>query len=547
MKKKLNRKDFIIICAVTVLYAVLAFINLGDMHAPQTKPAAADRLALMRFADTESIDEIIYYKGLGDGEIAVYTSEDGEEWELCDSFETGNVFAWNKLDCAPVTQYLGISVSGEADIYEFGIRNISGENVTVPNNSHEWFDEQDMLPDKISYKNSTYFDEIYHVRTAYEHLHGAEPYEITHPPLGKILIAIGIKIFGMTPFGWRFMGTLFGIMMLPLMYAFAKRIFGNSFIAAAAMLLMTFDFMHFTQTRIATIDSFAVFFIMLMYYFMYIYYDSTSEELPMGRALGVLALCGFSFALGVSTKWICIYAGAGLAVLFTLATVRREKEKNGQWLKICLYCIGFFIAVPLLVYFLSYIPYYIADKSQSPLSILIVNQKYMISYHGHLVDEHPFKSPWYEWPIVKRPIWFYGATDRVADGMVSSIVSFGNPLIWWCCSAAMVYLIVTKMKNRKMRFLVIAFLSQFLPWVLVPRSMFIYHFFASVPFIMLALSAVFDEICMKFKWGRKAVVSFLSVSALLFIIFYPILSGMTVSRGYVNNFLKWFKSWDISY
>ena len=107
MKKKLNRKDFIIICAVTVLYAVLAFINLGDMHAPQTKPAAADRLALMRFADTESIDEIIYYKGLGDGEIAVYTSEDGEEWELCDSFETGNVFAWNKLDCAPVTQYLG--------------------------------------------------------------------------------------------------------------------------------------------------------------------------------------------------------------------------------------------------------------------------------------------------------------------------------------------------------------------------------------------------------------------------------------------------------
>ena len=356
MKKKLNRKDFIIICAVTVLYAVLAFINLGDMHAPQTKPAAADRLALMRFADTESIDEIIYYKGLGDGEIAVYTSEDGEEWELCDSFETGNVFAWNKLDCAPVTQYLGISVSGEADIYEFGIRNISGENVTVPNNSHEWFDEQDMLPDKISYKNSTYFDEIYHVRTAYEHLHGAEPYEITHPPLGKILIAIGIKIFGMTPFGWRFMGTLFGIMMLPLMYAFAKRIFGNSFIAAAAMLLMTFDFMHFTQTRIATIDSFAVFFIMLMYYFMYIYYDSTSEELPMGRALGVLALCGFSFALGVATKWICIYAGAGLAVLFTLATVRREKEKNGQWLKICLCCIGFFIAVPLVVYFLSYIP-----------------------------------------------------------------------------------------------------------------------------------------------------------------------------------------------
>ena len=547
MKKKPNKKDLTIICIVTLLYAVMAFVNLGDTRAPQTKPANDDRLALMKLSNTESIDEIIYYKGLGSGDISVYTSEDGEEWELCDSFKTGDVFAWNKLDCAPVTQYLGISVSGEADIFEFGIRNIKGENVSVPNNSHGWFDEQALLPEKISYKNSTYFDEIYHVRTAYEHLHGIEPYEITHPPLGKLLIALGIRIFGMTPFGWRFMGTLFGVMMLPLMYIFAKRIFANTFISAAAILLMAFDFMHFTQTRIATIDSFAVFFIMLMYYFMYIYYDSTPEELPLKRALGVLALCGLSFALGVATKWISVYAGVGLAVLFVLATVKREKEKKGQWIKICLCCIGFFIAVPLFVYFLSYIPYYAADKSKSALSILAENQKYMLSYHGNLVDDHPFKSPWYEWPLIKRPIWFYGASDRVADGMVSSIVCLGNPLIWWFSSAAAVYLIAARMKERKMRFLAIAFLSQLLPWVLVPRSMFIYHFFASVPFIMLALCAVFDEICGRFKWGRKAVAGFLAAAALLFVMFYPILSGMTVSREYVNNFLKWFKSWDISY
>ncbi len=33
--------------------------------------------------------------------------------------------------------------------------------------------------------NSSYFDEIYHARTALEHIENVYPYEITHPPLGK--------------------------------------------------------------------------------------------------------------------------------------------------------------------------------------------------------------------------------------------------------------------------------------------------------------------------------------------------------------------------
>ena len=73
-----------------------------------------------------------------------------------------------------------------------------------------------------------YFDEIYHARTAYEFLHGLPTYENTHPPLGKILISVGIAIFGMNPFGWRIMGTLFGIAMLPFLYLLWKKMTGNT-------------------------------------------------------------------------------------------------------------------------------------------------------------------------------------------------------------------------------------------------------------------------------------------------------------------------------
>ena len=75
----------------------------------------------------------------------------------------------------------------------------------------------------------------------------------------------------MTPFGWRFSGALFGVLMLPVLYIFLKRMFGGTAVPACGTAMFAFDFMHFTQTRIATIDTYAVFFILLMYLFMYLY------------------------------------------------------------------------------------------------------------------------------------------------------------------------------------------------------------------------------------------------------------------------------------
>ena len=86
----------------------------------------------------------------------------------------------------------------------------------------------------------------------------------------------------------------------------------------------------------------------------------------------------------------------------------------------------------------------------------------------------------------------------------------------------------------------VGFASQFLPWVLVPRSTFIYHYFASVPFIILA-SVLF------LRWLRArseetykiTVIVLLSAALLLFIAFYPLESGLPVARAYAN-YLRWF-------
>ena len=146
---------------------------------------------------------------------------------------------------------------------------MNGDNLPLITSDTCLCDEQDLVPDSANFLNSSYFDEIYHVRTAWEHLNDIWPYEISHPPLGKEIISLGILLFGMTPFGWRFCGTLSGVLMLPLMYLFVKRMLGSCRVAVLSTVLLAAGFMHYVQTRIATVDSFAVLFILLMFYFMY--------------------------------------------------------------------------------------------------------------------------------------------------------------------------------------------------------------------------------------------------------------------------------------
>ena len=193
-----------------------------------------------------------------------------------------------------------------------------------------------------------------------------------------------------------------------------------------AIVLFAADFMHFTQTRIATIDVYITFFIILMYYFMYDYTQKSFYDTPFKKTLVPLALSGICMGLGIATKWTGIYAGIGLAVIFFISFGRRIYEYRkvmsdssaskelkaavAPCKKYCVYtvlwCVLFFVIVPAVIYVLSYIPYLRAPGMEGFKSIFD-NQLSMFSYHSQLKDTHPFSSPWYEWPVIGRPIWYY--------------------------------------------------------------------------------------------------------------------------------------------
>lgn len=572
---KMAKTDYMVLAVILIVSAFVGFWGLGDTRAPESFHSFTEQSdeVVIELSEATQIGGVMYYTGIYTGEYALEFSVDGETWTKQAVMEQkySKIFQWLEVEMpeqpfGPV-KYIRITAgTSPIEMGEIALYGIDGEilDTSVISNAGDYaelFDEQDVIPDYPSYMNGTYFDEIYYARTAHELMTGVTPYETTHPPLGKLIIMLGIKLFGLTPFGWRFMGALFGVLMLLPLYVLIKNIFGKTIIAACGTIIFSFDFMHYVQTRICTIDTYSVFFIILMYLFMY-RYITRDYDAPFRKTLAPLALTGLFFGLGAAAKWTSIYAGMGLLALYVIHLIRRgiHCRKNDKavtpWLvKTLLASVLFFIVVPLVIYYLSYIPYAMANGYGDTFSVIFKkeyvdmfadNQIHMFTYHSELKSEHPYSSTWYMWLLNIRPILYFRTFFE--DGTKSLFAAFNNPVVSWGGLVAIISLFISYFRRRDSRalFILIGYFSQLLPWIIITRIAFAYHYFTCTIFIVLALCYVLNNI-----WERKngryrtAVYGFTGAVVVVFAMFYPVLSGATVAEQYAYNFLRWFPSWPL--
>jgi dolichyl-phosphate-mannose--protein O-mannosyl transferase len=338
----------------------------------------------------------------------------------------------------------------------------------------------------------------------------------------------------MTPFAWRLPGALFGIFMIPLIYAFARLLFKSNNYAFFAAFIFSFDFMLYSHSRLATIDTFVVFFVLAMYFLMYMYTRKPS--------LITLALCGASMGLAIASKWQGIYGAIGLPILFFPALWKIFLRDKKYAIITFASCFGFFIALPILIYILSYIPF-VNAQGGGGLRTIWDNQINMFNYHSFLDSwSHPFASQWWEWPLITRPLFQYQCvfSETVRAGMSS----LGSPAVWWVGIPATVFAIYSLAKKRRHEhvtiFLLVAYAANFLPWVFSPRETYIYHYFPSVPFVVLLIVLVF-----RYHIKRDVLCfAYAGVVFALFIIYFPVLSGLPVTTDYLNILRGgWLPAW----
>lgn len=556
---RLTARDFFCMAVFTLIFGICIFYRLGSLHTPETFETikvgeVGENEIVLQFDGEQPISGISVYLGYkGKREISFSVCDRSTDtWEIVKSrYSVESAFCWNNVEIDRTVSSLGmVLMEDEAQIMEIVCLDDTGEPV-LPANAADYprlFDEQELFVREPTYYDETMFDEVYHGRTAYEFLHGLSIYENTHPPLGKSIISIGIALFGMNPFGWRFMCALFGTLLIPLMYLFARKMFCRTDIACLTTVLLGTAFMNTTLSRIATIDILVAFFSMLMFFCMYGYIQALSENKPMRQQGLWLLFGGISMGLAVAIKWTGVYAAAGIAVLFFcfllehIGGIKGIKEHGSFLVKTGLWCVLCFIVIPFGIYTLSYLPFVKAYPDKGLFGHMIANAGLMFSYHSSCVFDHPYSSEWYQWLYGSKPL----ADSRVyfADGTVSVVMTFLNPLLAVGGLIALLHqLYLWKRKHcRRALFLIIAYAVMLLPWLFVHRTVFIYQYFISSLILVLMIG---NSVSVS-RNGKRNILVLSGISIALYVLYYPVLTGQSIRVDFVNQVLEVLSDWNIA-
>lgn len=547
-KKKISVSyvDAAIMSAGTVLFLVLALFRLGTIHVPSSEmhiQSGKNDEVILDFGEDTTISRVEFFLGYESKKLVSFSVPDNGQWNVFKSKqELASVYNWNKVELNSTQRYLACKfLDSEAYVIEMVCFDENGQKV-IPDNSSEYpelFDEQNLYPENMTYYYRTMFDEVYHGRTAYEFLHKLPIYENTHPPLGKIIISIGIAIFGMNPFGWRFMGVICGALIIPVIYMFALRLTGKTKFAVLAMILSLTEFMHFVLARIATLDIIAALFIILLFYLMYAFIQTEKRY--------YLVLDGITAGIAMAVKWNGVYAVAALALIFAFwcygkyNVEKHGREYLGYWCRLCGVCIISFIIIPICIYVLSYIPFARVYTDKNILQHAVSNAQLMFSYHKKTIFYHPYSSEWYEWIWDKRPL--LDALTVNKDGTVSSIATLGGPVVCWGGLAALIHQLYlwSAKKSVHSRFLVLCYAATLVPWMFIFRTVFIYHYLPCLNVLVLMIT--YSLYSLNSKKENRYIICIIVVSAALFVMFYPVLSGMNISMEYINDILEWLPDW----
>lgn len=379
------------------------------------------------------------------------------------------------------------------------------------------------------------FDEVYYVDGARDFLasgveldKGAAEF-IVHPPVGKWAIALGIQIFGDTPFGWRFSAALVGLLSVALIFFITRKLFHSYFLSLTAALLISFDGLHLVMSRTALLDIFLSFFILLAFYLL---------------ITDRLWLAGIVMGLALGTKWSALYVLAALG-LYLLIRDRKFLVTPIQ-----------FGVVPVFVYVTSWTGWFLSnngwsrDHSANPLISWLHYHREMLNFHTGLTTEHSYEASAWNWLILGRPTSFFYESPKGcgSDSCSQEVLAIGTPFLWWfgliSIFVAIGYFIYRR--ERSAGLILMFLLASYLPWLAFPeRTTFFFYSIAFEPFLILAIIYVISKALEKPELQserKKYVVAGVALIALCFAYFFPLFVGgvMAYEDWYAR---MWFTNW----
>lgn len=399
------------------------------------------------------------------------------------------------------------------------------------------------------------FDEVYYVDGARDYLKygvevtGADPEFIVHPPVGKWMIASGMKIFGDNPLGWRFMTALVGSLMILLIALIAQRLFYSPILTALAAGLMAVDGLALVHSRTALLDNFLAFFILAATY-SFIARKYWWSGLFLGLAL--------------ATKWSALYF---IIIFGAIALYRAFTYHSGRDLiRPSLSPVASFGFLPAAIYVTSWWGWFASshgwdrDHSSNPIASFIFYHQEMLKFHTGLSEKHPYQANPWSWLVMGRPTSFFYETPSScgADSCSQEVLALGTPLLWWAGTIAVAVVLgfwIRALLQRNfdpaITIITAGMAAGYLPWFFFQqRTVFSFYAIVFEPFIILALvycARIFltSQRRKSDNAYRVAQISLLAIFIVIaanFFYFLPLYLGQVIPYE-AWHARMWFASW----
>ncbi|WP_308121913.1 dolichyl-phosphate-mannose--protein mannosyltransferase [Actinotalea ferrariae] len=421
------------------------------------------------------------------------------------------------------------------------------------------------------------------------------PSFVVHPPVGKWVIATGLRLLGaQDPVGWRLGTVVAGIVAVVLLVRIGRRLLGSTAAGALAGLLLALDGTAIALSRTALLDGVLTTFVLAAAAALLVDRDRAAARLAAASAppraparWGAWSrlrpwrvVAGIMLGLAVGTKWSALWFLAVLGLL-TVAWDASARHRagvalwwQGALLRDALPAFVTLVPVAALTYVLTWTGWLRTSggygrswAAQHPgegvlwlpdgLRSLWRYHEQMWTFHTTLTAEHPYAAQPAGWLLQWRPTsFFYEAPEPAqqvcgADRCAQAVTSLGNPFIWWLGAAAVVACVWWAVRRLDGAAAVAAagVAAGWVPWfAYTHRTIFTFYAVVVLPWLALAIARAVQRLL---AWAddepRRSMVRTALVAAAVLVVattafFWPVWTGQVVTFRYWQLH-QWLPSW----